>query len=395
MHQPFLKKHNKNSVLLLLIELCLLSVFGLLSPALNPAVGEAPTLSAPGTASQSIQPEIESDDPVSTEHLYFKGLPAGAREVLEERTHSSKTFLRPDGREQIIISSGDLHYNDNGSWKDVDTRWQPYSSKGNLAQPETELWDYQMVDAVYQAYVRKEFGKHEVVALSKQGHVLRMTPGTLSVQEPSAPVVVISAPRSVTGDVLNKPFDVISGGGHIEWKGAYGEGLDFRYTPSDTRFIKILEASGPDKLRTDACEETQPCVLQLDLDFTTDLDLYMDGRKWDQQKALMSAHVEFKGRDGQTQWWWKDPTATDASGHAVPGRFFIRPASAAPGQSADSPSAVYGFGAVPVSLVPRGGLSGAHRPRYVLRGFGGRVDSREQRNICDGPQHVFQHLCRW
>jgi hypothetical protein len=320
MHQPFLKNYNKSFVLLLIIELCLLSAFGLLTSSLNPR-GEASQISPVAAP--------VSDVPVYQDHLYFKGLPQEALEIVEERTHSSKTFLLPDGRKQVIVSSGEFHYNDHGSWKDIDTRWQPYSLPRVDSSMDASIWDYQMVAAAYQAYVRKEFGAHDVVALSKQGHVLRMAPGALSVREAFKTVAVISAPRDVPGEVTNKPFDIISGGGYIEWKGAYGEGLDFRYTPSDTRFIKILEIASPGALKMDACEEGQSCVLQLDLDFETDLDLYVGGQKWDGKEPVSTAYVEFKDHEGQTQWWWKNPVATGADGDTVVGRFLIRPSEPA------------------------------------------------------------------
>ncbi|MCK5216060.1 MAG: hypothetical protein KAR05_12000, partial [Candidatus Omnitrophica bacterium] len=311
-----------------------------------------------------------SEDPApSPVHPCITGLPQDSVEIVEDRTETAKTFIRPDGRRQAIVSAGSLHYEKDGAWKDIDTRWQPYDG-GAAAGP---IWAYQMVDANYRAYVRNEFGEHKILRLEKNSHFLEAVPGSLAVQfspdeTGDTKFRILARPQSVTGQVSNEPFDIISGGGFIEWPGAYGEGMDFRYTPSNTRFIKILEidsyariapreaqglpaetrgagnitrpqgrktaagalaplddlaspVGGPDS--PDGLAPMEGDFLQLSLTFSTDLNIFIDGRKWDGAPVTTGRQIDFKDREGGTQWWWEAPVATDAAGGTVTGLFTV------------------------------------------------------------------------
>ncbi|MCC6758624.1 MAG: hypothetical protein IT395_03255, partial [Candidatus Omnitrophica bacterium] len=251
------------------------------------------------------QPEMQTQ--------YLRGLPEGAKEDPAKRTQDAKVFVRPDGQVQAIISAAPLHYQKDGQWKDIDTRWQPSTSP----------WDYQMVDNDYQAFVKKDFGEHKILRLEKNGHYLTAVPKDLSVQGK-----VIATPQAVTGEVTNKPFDIISGGGFIEWKNAYGPGLDFKYTPHSINFVKILRVDQRATLEKLIHRAVAPAdQLSLSLHFSTDLDVFVDGKKWDGKKTVKTGHVEFKDKAGVIQWQWNDPIATDAKNKTIVGKFLIRPES--------------------------------------------------------------------
>lgn len=41
-------------------------------------------------------------------------------EVVSERTANSKTFLRADGTYEVAVYDTNIHFNDNGEWKEID-----------------------------------------------------------------------------------------------------------------------------------------------------------------------------------------------------------------------------------------------------------------------------------
>ena len=214
------------------------------------------------------------------------------------------------------MSSGAYHYQKDGEWKDIDTRW---------LSSQDPAWDYQMVDAQYQAYVKEQFGFQAMVRLEKVGHHLEFQPMELSVVPEKGDAIVIAQPRAVKGEVVNGEVDIISPGGYIEWKGAYGEGLDLRYTPSDTRFIKVLKVKSKDALAGALEAEGEGRKLVMKVRFQTDLQMVSEGKVLTGEATTRD--VEFKDDKGQVQWEWRTPRAWDSAQSQVQGEFIIKPVS--------------------------------------------------------------------
>jgi hypothetical protein len=252
------------------------------------------------------------------ENSYIKDLPKDVVEIPTQRARHQRAFLRPDGKVQAIISSGPLNYEtDEGQWQPIDTRWMPMDD---------EKWSHQMLDADYRAYVRDHFGAGEILKLVKDGHFLSARPGPLTLTNDRGEIYTIAAPQNVLGRVTNAPVDVFSPGGYIEWEGAYGEGLDFKYTPSDIKFLKILRIASFDrlgKLPQIILQGPNP-VLQMQMTFKTNLDIFIGGREWSGAPITTDQKIEFKNAEGATQWWWRAPVGTDAGGKTAKGHFELQ-----------------------------------------------------------------------
>src|SRR5438046_2828096 len=69
-------------------------------------------------------------------------------ELLEHRTMHGKTFLLPDGRIQISSCVRPFHWNDNGTWVDVDD--VPVSEDGEVwttrSTPYEMTWDSERLE---------------------------------------------------------------------------------------------------------------------------------------------------------------------------------------------------------------------------------------------------------
>ncbi|HUW31501.1 MAG TPA: hypothetical protein VM223_07795, partial [Planctomycetota bacterium] len=137
----------------------------------------------------------------------------------------------------------------------------------------------------------------------------------------------IAMPAPVDGAVTNSGADNLCQGGELRWSGAYGPGLDFTYTPSTHFFRKILSIDSLSRIGAPAAYITaggNP-VLQLNFVFASDLDLWIDGVKWDASSRRDTASiVEFRDGTGAMHWWWGVPYATDANGEHVDGTLRVK-----------------------------------------------------------------------
>ncbi|MFP4472766.1 MAG: hypothetical protein ACLFPX_02705, partial [Candidatus Omnitrophota bacterium] len=90
--------------------------------------------SAQGISVQAVSPVIGASHSIpasapsaeQSDHRFIRGLPEGSVEIIARRTESAKTFRTPDGKIQTMVSGGPLHYEQEGTWQTIDTRWQPY-----------------------------------------------------------------------------------------------------------------------------------------------------------------------------------------------------------------------------------------------------------------------------
>lgn len=248
-------------------------------------------------------------------HDYITGLPDGSVEIVSYRGKTTKTFVTPDGKVMSMVGSQPLHYEKNGQLKDIDPRWKAAEKP----------WDYKMVDAEYQAFVKEEFGEEEILRLEKKGNFLSARPEALTIIDGRGNVHKVASPQKVKGEVTNQDVDVLSPGGSIEWNNAYGDGLDFKYTPSDIKFMKILRINSLEKLGQLPKKMLQDIhsKIQIGLMFRTDFHIYVDDKPWN-GKEVVTTNVSFRDNKGDTMLWWQSPLGTAADGQQVNGKFIMR-----------------------------------------------------------------------
>jgi len=240
-----------------------------------------------------------------------------AVELAARRWERGACFQNPNGTRTYICGGAPMHYRDGGEWREIDNRWQPSPAP----------WNYQMTACGYQAFALSRFDAGRVVRLEKAGHYVTYQPMALNWSNDLDQIQQIAMPAQVQGVVTNSGADSLCQGGELRWTGAYGAGLDFTYTPSTHFFRKILTIESLSRIGVPAAyivNGGNP-VLQMNFVFASDLDLWIDGVKWDASSRRDTASVvEFRDAGGAVHWWWAVPYATDAQGERVNGTLRVK-----------------------------------------------------------------------
>jgi len=242
---------------------------------------------------------------------------ADAVELAARRWERGACFQNPDRTRTFICGGAPMHFQSGGEWQEIDNRWQPGVAP----------WNYQMTACGYQVFALSRFDAGRIVRLEKAGHYVTYQPMALNWSNDLDQIQQIAMPMQVQGAVTATGADSLCQGGELRWSGAYGAGLDFTYTPSTHFFQKILSIESLAKIGT-----PQPYivsggspVLQLNFVFASDLDLWIDGAKWDASTRRDTASiVEFRDAAGVRHWWWTVPYATDAKGEHVNGMLRVK-----------------------------------------------------------------------
>ena len=240
-----------------------------------------------------------------------------AVELAARRWERGACFANPNGTRTYICGGAPMHFQSGGEWREIDNRWQ-----AGVAP-----WNYQMTACGYQAYALSRFDAGRIVRLEKAGHYVTYQPMALNWSNDLDQIQQIAMPMQVQGAVTATGADSLCQGGELKWSGAYGPGLDFSYTPSTHFFRKILSIESLARIGA-----PQPYivsggspVLQLNFVFASDLDLWIDGAKWDASSRRDTASiVEFRDAAGVRHWWWGVPYATDAKGEQVNGTLRVK-----------------------------------------------------------------------
>lgn len=93
-------------------------------------------------------------------------------ELTELRTENSKTYLKSDGSRSAVFSSGALHYEENGTWKDIDNTFETVNKNGeeyykNTAAP---------VDVLLPAELDEDKG----ITVEKDGYSVTVSPAEVT-----------------------------------------------------------------------------------------------------------------------------------------------------------------------------------------------------------------------
>ena len=243
---------------------------------------------------------------------------ADAVELPGKRWETGACFANPDGTRTYTVFGSPIHYHDGAVWQEIDNRWQ-----AGVAP-----WNYEMTACQYQAFALSRFDAGRILRLEKSGHYVTYQPMALNWTNDLDQIQQIAMPANVQAVATNGGLDSLCPNGRLDWAAAYGAGLDFTYTPSTHFLKKELTVDTLARLGTPAAyiiAGGNP-VLALSFIFATDLDLWIDGAKWDKKSQKSSVNnIEFRDAAGVVHWWWRTPTATDsADGPAEPIRGSIQ-----------------------------------------------------------------------
>jgi len=128
------------------------------------------------------------DQPIPSMAKYLPG-----DEIVELRQENSKTFQMEDGKRQLVVSMGAVHYKDNytnesESWKDIDLTW----NQGYVGNAPYELWlDGNLVTVKY-----KRTGEVTTIELIETGGI----PATLTSWEQTEGIAKASGLEIVLGN---------------------------------------------------------------------------------------------------------------------------------------------------------------------------------------------------
>lgn len=95
-----------------------------LASALPPGVAmasQAPLPPDPASSSASSSPTATPTFVVPSRVDGIEDLPAGTQELVDKRSANAKHYLLPDGRKVARISASPVHYEQGGTWQDIDT----------------------------------------------------------------------------------------------------------------------------------------------------------------------------------------------------------------------------------------------------------------------------------
>jgi hypothetical protein len=249
--------------------------------------------------------------------ITLEGPHVDAVELPEKRWKSGACFVNPNGTSTYICLGSPIHYNDGTTWQPIDTRWQAGVSP----------WTYEMTACQYQAFALSRFDAGQILRLEKGDHYLTYQPMAINWANDLDQIEQVAMPANVQAVVANGGLDLLCPSGRLDWKNGYGMGLDFSLTPSTHYLKKLLSVNTLANLGTPAAyiiAGGNP-VLELSFVFSSDLDLWIDGKKWDKQTQVAAVNnIEFKDLAGAVQWWWRTPTAVDANGEVVPGTIQVK-----------------------------------------------------------------------
>ena len=225
----------------------------------------------------------------------FTSVKEGSTELTGKRNENQKVFQNPDGKEQYIIGSGPMHYQDGKNWQEINT------------QIASNDQGFEMLQSIYKAWFNRSFADSQddnkgIVKMEKDGYGIVVTPGDLAWDNGSSNSL-ISVPQDVSGE---------TNGNKVTYKNAYGPGLDFTYQTNDTKLTKNLTIPSLDSLPKPSNENTN-LSLNLGFNLTKDMDIYVGNEKWDGQEiSYKDKPLQFK-KDGKLIWQFLPPKAWDSS----------------------------------------------------------------------------------
>jgi len=203
---------------------------------------------------------------------------------------------------------GDIHYDGE---QEIDTSWE-----ASVVQP----WLHQMVKARYSVYAgpgTTDFDAGQIVRYVHRdsGEDVTFQPQQIQWVNDLDQVEAVADPQGVGHSAI----DVDT----INWVGAYGPGLDFRWQAQATRLAKYLTiqsgadigAPSPVIVAGGGAALRVPFIFQK----SGNVDIYIDDVLWDEKSnnpQVTSGNVEFS-LNGDSLWWFKQASARDGEGDVM------------------------------------------------------------------------------
>ena len=145
--------------------------------------------------------------------------------TIDRRNHNSITHQHPTDPKKFMvdIGIGPMHFGPSED-QEIDTSWQP-----GIAP-----WDFQMVQAGYNAFALSDFNSGQIVKYVHpgSGESIAFQPQQLQYTNDLNQIQAIANPQSVSAVVQNE--DVLF------WQGAFGPGMDIRWQAQTARLDKRL-----------------------------------------------------------------------------------------------------------------------------------------------------------
>jgi len=237
-------------------------------------------------------------------------------EIIESRTANSKLYDMGNGKYALSTSIGAIHYDNNGSWNEIDNSW--YSS--------IAPWDWSMKNAGYTTKVKADFTAGQIMEFEKDGSTINFQPMALEWTNDISQIQSISMPQDVYPILSHTPSALLTGVnndiGYVTWNDAYGSGLDFTWTNTPSKLQKLLTISGLADLPPPAQYVIDGGNANIRLNYifapSSELEIYADGVLWDRITRIVTTKpVEFR-KNGETIWEFSQPLYWDSSTEAQP-----------------------------------------------------------------------------
>lgn len=168
---------------------------------------------------------------------------SGESEIVEKRTENFKQFRQPDGEIRVAGSVKPIHYRINP--EDNDEQFKEIDL--TIKSTPDKLWQYAMETNGYQArfWTSRTINGQTmpyVAQYRQEGKWLEMAPTALVYENSAGERQIISKPITVASPNIDNTNHF------IEWKGVFGEGIDFRYNLGLEQFFKTVVINSKDVL---------------------------------------------------------------------------------------------------------------------------------------------------
>ena len=212
-------------------------------------------------------------------------------------------------RHMLDSHIGPIHYGA-GDEIEIDTAWEPGVYTGD------EPWLFKMVKAGFNVYMGSgttDFDSGQIVRYvhPASGEDVTFEAQQIQWTNDLDQIEAIADPQQIGHTSIDDDT--------INWIGAYGAGLDFRWQAQTARLAKYLTIQSlaaigaPPQFIIDGGNPVlrMPFIFQK----SSGIDIYIDGVLWNEKSnnpKTTSGNVEFR-LNGESLWWFKQATAQDSS----------------------------------------------------------------------------------
>jgi len=163
----------------------------------------------------------------------------------------------------------------------------------------------------------KKFTSSKLIQIYKDGQGLSSAPGKLSFANKEKDQL-ISTPQNVDGRNYNH---------EVIYDSAYGSGLDFSYETQDFQLRKKLTINAfkslPPPTIDMSNEQNSDIKLQLDFNFSPDLQLFINDNPWNSKQTTVENQNIILKKDNKTIWQIAPAKAWDSKNNTIFGKVSI------------------------------------------------------------------------